>query len=48
MMGRRLVLRKGLAVSAAILLLLGWCLLYLSSKGLSRAKNASPHPELVS
>ena len=38
MMGRRLALRKGLAVSAAVLLLLGWGLLYLSlSKGSSSA-----------
>ena len=33
MMGRRLALRKGLVVSAAVLLLLGWCLLYATTSG---------------
>ena len=37
MMGRRLALRKGLAVSAAVLLLLGWGVLYLS---LSRGRSS--------
>ena len=32
MMGRRLALRKGLAVSAAVLLLMGWGLLYLTNR----------------
>ena len=46
MMGRRLALRKGVAVSVAVLLLLGWGLLYLS---LTRGKSpdaAVPPPAL--
>ena len=39
-MGRRLALRKGLAVSAAVLLLLGWALLF----AFSRAPNSTPLP----
>lgn len=39
MVVRRLALRKGLAVSAALLLLLGWSLLFTSTKfGLRRAE----------
>ena len=39
MVARRLALRKGLAVSAALLLLLGWSLLYTSTKfGARRAE----------
>ena len=33
MVVRRLALRKGLAVSAAVLLLLGWSLLYAVTRG---------------
>ena len=45
MMGRRLALRKGLAVSAAVLLLLGWCLLYVTTSGLDGTKKmASRQP----
>lgn len=48
MMGRRLALRKGLAVSAAVLLLLGWCLLYITTRDLGGAGAKSEIPAAVS
>lgn len=48
MMGRRLALRKGLAVSAAVLLLLGWCLLYATTHSLGEAGTKLETPVPVS
>ena len=48
MMGRRLALRKGLAVSAAVLLLLGWCLLYAATHSLGEAETKLETPVPVS
>lgn len=47
-MGRRLALRKGLAVSAAVLLLLGWCLLYATTHSLGETAAKLEPPVLVS